>query len=384
MTNAPSPQPAPAATILGIETSCDDTAVAIIRGPAQAGGKDDAPVTILANQIWSQHAEHAAYGGVVPEIAARSHVERLDGLIEAALREAQVGFDAIDAVAATAGPGLVGGVVVGLTTAKALCLAHDLALIPVNHLEGHALSVRLTDPAPFPYLLLLVSGGHTQLVVVNDLGDYARLGTTIDDAAGEAFDKTAKLLGLGQPGGPQIEAAATGGWASWFAFPRPLHQRAGCDFSFSGLKTAVRQAALDVGELDGQTRADLAASFQAAAARHLADRTARAMALFFARHPDQKNGYCLVVAGGVAANCTIKSALGSLCQKEGWTMIVPPPKFCTDNGAMIAQAGLERFQRNIVGTQADTLAMAARARWPLADPVAGAQRVGGGKKGPKA
>ncbi|MEO1151048.1 MAG: tRNA (adenosine(37)-N6)-threonylcarbamoyltransferase complex transferase subunit TsaD [Pseudomonadota bacterium] len=388
MTNASPALADTPVTILGIETSCDDTAVAIIRAAA------DGRAHILANQVWSQHAEHAAYGGVVPEIAARSHVERLDSLIAAALAEAGLGLEMVDAVAATAGPGLIGGVVVGLTTAKAICLAHDLPLIPINHLEGHALSVRLTDPAPFPYLLLLVSGGHTQLVAVDALGTYERLGTTIDDAAGEAFDKTAKLLGLGQPGGPQIEAAATGGRANRFDFPRPLQSRPGCDFSFSGLKTAVRQAALkavtsgpayhDAAPLDGQTRADLAASFQAAAARHLADRTSRAMAVFSARHSAPETGYRLVVAGGVAANCTIKAALNHLCQTEGWSLIVPPPKFCTDNGAMIAQAGLERFQRGLVAPIAQTLAMPARARWPLAEPMDGAPRVGGGKKGPKA
>jgi len=315
----------------------------------------------------------------VPEIAARSHVERLDHTVNKALAAASITFTNIDAVAATAGPGLVGAVMVGLTTAKAICLAHNKPLIAINHLEGHALSVRMTAAAAFPFLLLLISGGHTQLIAVEALGRYRRLGTTIDDAAGEAFDKTAKLLGLGQPGGPRIEAAATGGRYDRFDFPSPLTRRPGCDFSFSGLKTALRETATALAGPTGQDVADLAASFQYAAARHLAARTERAMSMVGAGEDRPR----LVVAGGVAANCTIKSSLENLCNKHGWQMIVPPAKYCTDNGAMIAWAGAERLAAGMAPTFEEALAMAPRARWPLAPPLAGAE-IGSGRKGPKA
>ena len=357
--------------VLGLETSCDDTAAAIVRRSS------DGACRIVANEVWAQHEDHAAYGGVVPEIAARSHVERLDGVIEKTLRAAGCSVQEIDAVAATAGPGLVGGVMVGLMTGKAISLAHGKPLIPVNHLEGHALSARMTENAPFPYLLLLISGGHTQLILVEGLGAYRRLGTTIDDAAGEAFDKTAKLLGLGQPGGPLIEAAATGGRYDRYDFPKPLARRDGCDFSFSGLKTAVRETAEALSAPTGQDIADITASFQHAAARHLAHRTEKAMEMIGAEKGR------LVVAGGVAANCAIKSMLGSLCERKGWRLIFPPAKYCTDNGAMIAWAGAERLAAGLVPDPAETLAMAPRARWPLAPPIEGAE-IGGGRKGPKA
>lgn len=371
-----SPRPDPVAgdlVVLGIETSCDDTAAAIVRRRAD-GGCD-----ILANTIWSQHEDHAAYGGVVPEIAARSHVERLDAIVIRTLAEEGLTPESIDAVAATAGPGLVGGVMVGLTTAKAMALAHDKRLVPVNHLEGHALSVRMTDDAPFPYLLLLISGGHTQLVAVDGVGAYRRLGSTIDDAAGESFDKTAKLLGLGQPGGPRVEAAAAGGRRDRFDFPKPLANRDGCDFSFSGLKTAVREAAASLSNPTRRDIADLAASFQFAAARHLAMRTEKAMALMRGGADAPR----LVVAGGVAANSAVKSMLGDLCRNQGWRMIVPPPKYCTDNGAMIAWAGAERLAAGLAPAHETAMALAPRARWPLAPPPVG-REIGGGRKGPKA
>jgi N6-L-threonylcarbamoyladenine synthase len=356
--------------VLGVETSCDDTAAAVVRRRA------DGSCEILSNEVWTEHEDHAAYGGVVPEIAARSHVERLDATIERAVAKTGVGFGDLDAIAATAGPGLVGGVMVGLTTAKAIALAHDLTLVPVNHLEGHALSARMTEDAPFPYLLLLISGGHTQLIRVDGVGRYDRLGATIDDAAGECFDKTAKLLGLGAPGGPRVESAAVGGRADRFDLPRPLLKHDGCDFSFSGLKTAVREAAQALNAPTGQDVADLAASFQTAAARHLAHRTEKAMALM----PDARR---LVVAGGVAANCAIRKMLQQLCAANSWTLIAPPAKYCTDNGAMIAWAGAERLAAGLAMTPEDALAMAPRARWPLAAPKDGG-KLGSGRKGPKA
>ncbi len=363
--------------ILGLETSCDDTAAAIVRWRADGSRR------ILSNVVWTEHDDHAAYGGIVPEIAARSHVERLDRVIARSLDEAGMTIDNVDAVAATAGPGLVGGVMVGLTAGKAIALGRGIPLIPINHLEGHALSVRMTNSAEFPYLLLLISGGHTQLIWVENLGQYHRLGATIDDAAGEAFDKTAKLLGLGQPGGPRIESAATGGRADRYDLPNPLEKRGGCDFSFSGLKTAVREIATGMagadGRFDGQDVSDLAASFQLAVARHLARRTERAMDMVEA----PEGGGRLVVAGGVAANCAIRTKLSALCERRSWRLVAPPAKYCTDNGAMIAWAGAERLAAGLVPGMADALAFAPRARWPLAPPPAGGE-IGGGRKGPKA
>jgi len=358
--------------VLGIESSCDDTAAAVV---AVHGGE----VRVRSNVTLTQFDAHAAYGGVVPEIAARAHVERIDGVIMQALRESGTTPGELSAVAATAGPGLIGGVIVGLTAAKALAIAHGLPLVPVNHLEAHALSVRLTDRADFPYLLLLISGGHTQLIEVAGVGEYRRLGATIDDAAGEAFDKSAKLLGLGQPGGPMIERAATGGQPYRYDFPKPLSGREGCDFSLSGLKTALRLAAEAVETPTGQDIADLAASFQAAIAGHLADRTERAMAMI----ESTTGPSTLVVAGGVAANCAIKARLKDLTVARGWRLLVPPPKYCTDNGAMVAWAGIERLRAGLAPDREAALAFAPRARWPLAAPLPGREH-GGGKKGPKA
>ena len=334
--------------VLGIETSCDETAAALVDGERR----------ILAHALASQFEEHRAYGGVVPEIAARSHVERLDGLILQAMAEAGLGWDRIDAVAATAGPGLIGGVMVGLVEAKAIAAVAGVPFLAVNHLEGHALTVRLVEEVAFPYLLLLISGGHCQLLVVEGVGRYTRLGGTIDDAAGEAFDKTAKLLDLGQPGGPAVERAAAGGDPRRFRLPRPMVWREGCDFSFSGLKTAVRQTLEGLGAPDAATIADLAAGFQAAVADVLADRVAAAAALFRSRWP---GGDTLVVAGGVAANRLLRARLTLAAESGGLRMIAPPPALCTDNAAMIAWAGLERLRLG----QSDPLDTPARARWPL-------------------
>ncbi|NWH09067.1 MAG: tRNA (adenosine(37)-N6)-threonylcarbamoyltransferase complex transferase subunit TsaD [Alphaproteobacteria bacterium] len=341
--------------ILGIETSCDETAAALVEGTPGGKGRT------LSNIVLSQLKEHAPYGGVVPEIAARAHVEALDRIIDEAMRKADITWNAIDAIAATAGPGLVGGVMVGLMTAKGLCVATGKPLIAVNHLEGHALSPRLVLDCPFPYLLLLVSGGHTQLLAVEGLGRYRLMGTTIDDAVGEAFDKTAKLLGLGFPGGPAVERAARNGDASRFRLPRPLIDREGFDFSFSGLKTAVRN---HVGEDEAwprEARADMAASFQQAVIDVLSARAGKAMD-DFARRKGAAAGLRFVIAGGVAANAGIRASLEKAAGERGFTLLAPPPALCTDNGAMIAWAGLERFAMH----GADDLIVAARARWPLA------------------
>jgi len=341
--------------VLGIETSCDETAAAVV---------DDAR-TVHADVVLSQLDDHRPYGGVVPEIAARAHVEHLDTLIERAMDDAGVGYADLDAIAATAGPGLIGGVMVGLMTGKALALAAQKPFVAVNHLEGHALTARLTDRIDFPYLLLLISGGHCQLLDVADVGRYARLGTTIDDAVGEAFDKTAKLLDLGFPGGPAVEAAARDGDPAVFSLPRPLAGTDSCDFSFSGLKTAVLHALRDAGGTAPQVRADMAASFQAAVADVLADRSARAMERFAERHPDATPTF--VVAGGVAANTALRARLSEVADTQGFRLIVPPPRLCTDNAVMIAWAGIERLQRRLI----DDLAVPPRARWPL-DPGAAA------------
>ncbi|MFZ5618658.1 MAG: tRNA (adenosine(37)-N6)-threonylcarbamoyltransferase complex transferase subunit TsaD [Pseudomonadota bacterium] len=359
--------------VLGVESSCDDTAAAVVLALG------DGERRVLSNVTLAQYDRHAAYGGIVPEIAARAHVERVDGIIDQAIEKSGHTYADLNAVAVTAGPGLIGGVMVGLTAAKAVALAHAKRLIPVNHLEAHALSARMTEDVGFPYLLLLISGGHTQLIEVEGVGRYRRLGTTIDDAAGEAFDKSAKLLGLGQPGGPKIEIAARDGRSGRFHFPKPLTKRAGSDFSLSGLKTALRLEAETIGSPTRQDIADLAASFQAAIADHLADRTERAMEDFEGRH-DEKS---LVVAGGVAANSAIRLTLTKLARSRGWSLIAPPAQYCSDNGAMIAWAGIERLRAGLAPDFASALAFAPRARWPLAAPPAG-RELGGGKKGPKA
>ncbi len=339
--------------VLGIETSCDETAAAIV----------DDEGRIHANIVHTQLVEHAPFGGVVPEIAARAHLARIDGVIRAALDGSGFTLSALDAIAATAGPGLIGGVMVGMTTGKALALASNKPFVAVNHLEAHALTARLGAEVPFPYLLLLISGGHCQLLIVEGVGAYRRLGTTIDDAVGEAFDKVAKLLRLGYPGGPAVEAAARSGDPGRFSLPRPMLGRPGCDFSFSGLKTAVRLAAEAAGSSDV---ADLAASFQWAVAETLADRTRHAAAIFLDRHPEGR--YC-VVAGGVAANGAIRAALAATAERAGLELVAPPAALCTDNGAMVAWAGLERFRLGLV----DDLDFPARPRWPL-DLTAGGQR----------
>ncbi len=358
--------------ILGIETSCDETAAAVID---DRGGKTE----ILSNVVFSQIADHAAFGGVVPEIAARAHVEALDGVIKAALDEAGVTLTEIDAIAATAGPGLIGGLIVGLTTAKAIAAASGKPLVPVNHLEGHALTARLTDGVEFPYLLLLVSGGHTQIVHVEGVGRYQRWASTIDDALGEAFDKTAKLLGLPYPGGPSVEKAAEGGNPKRFAFPRPLKGEARPDFSFSGLKTAVRREASALAPLGEDDIADICASFQQAVTETLSDRVKRSLERFRETHPDIETP-TLVVAGGVAANQAIRTALDTLCDKTGFHLIAPPIRLCGDNAAMIAWAGLERLKAELC--EDDALGFAPRPRWPLDQ--AAAPLFGTGKRGAKA
>jgi N6-L-threonylcarbamoyladenine synthase len=351
-------RPAGDLVVLGIETSCDETAAAVVR--RSAGGTGD----ILSNVVLSQDAAHAAYGGVVPEIAARAHIAHLDRLIAQALAEAGLEFSQLDGVAATAGPGLIGGLIVGLMTAKAIALAHDLPLMAVNHLEAHALTPGLTEGLLPPYLLLLISGGHTQLLSVEGVGQYRRYGTTIDDALGEAFDKTAKLLDLGFPGGPAVERAAAVGNPSRFDLPRPMKGRDNCNFSFSGLKTAVRLAAEGLRPLKPEDIADLCAGFQAAVAETVADRLARAMTRFRAEHSDVGEP-ALVVSGGVAANRALRQTFTELSGQRGFRLSLPPPALCTDNAAMVAWAGAERLALGLV----DGFDAPARARWPL-DPGA--------------
>ncbi|HEY0106923.1 MAG TPA: tRNA (adenosine(37)-N6)-threonylcarbamoyltransferase complex transferase subunit TsaD [Rhizomicrobium sp.] len=351
-------------TVLGIETSCDETAAAVVRGGAPGPGR------ILSTIVFSQIEAHRPFGGVVPEIAARAHVERIDGIVEEALAKAGVTLAELDAVAATAGPGLIGGVMVGLTTAKALALAAGRPLVAVNHLEAHALTARMSEGVEFPYLLLLISGGHCQLLGVEGVGRYRLYGTTIDDAVGEAFDKVAKLLRLPYPGGPQIERLAAGGNAKAYALPRPMRGRAGADFSFSGLKTAVRLIA-DAGHVDA---AGLAASFQAAVVDILTDRTAAAMLRFRSDFPDAP-APALVLAGGVAANGAIRAALTGLASREGFATKIPPPRLCTDNAAMVAWAGVEYGQRGLF----DALGVSPRARWPLAGTPARGEKARAGE-----
>jgi N6-L-threonylcarbamoyladenine synthase len=361
---ASAPPPAPILTVLGIETSCDETAAAVVERAADGSGR------LLSNVVRSQWEEHRQFGGVVPEIAARAHVTCLDELIAEALRRAGLELHELSGIAATAGPGLVGGLVVGMVTGKALALAHGKPFLAINHLEAHALTVGLTETLRPPYLLLLVSGGHTQLLLVRAVSVYERLGTTIDDALGEAFDKTAKLLGLGQPGGPAVERAALGGAANRFDFPRPLIGRAEPHFSFAGLKTAVRRRATELVPLTDQDIADLCASFQLAAMDAVADRVSRAMVIAQERLGPAAPRR-LVVAGGVAANKVLRARLDKLVSTRGYTLHLPPAALCTDNGAMIAWAGAERLALGLV----DRLDAPARPRWPLdteAPPAIGA------------
>jgi N6-L-threonylcarbamoyladenine synthase len=338
--------------VLGIETTCDETAAAVVERLPDGSGK------ILSNIVRSQTQEHAAFGGVVPEIAARAHLDVLDGIVDSAMKQAGIGFGQLSGVAAAAGPGLIGGVIVGLTTAKAIAMVHNTPLIAVNHLEAHALTPRLTCALAFPYLLFLASGGHTQIVAVVGVGKYVRLGTTVDDAMGEAFDKVAKMLGLPYPGGPEVERAASGGDAKRFAFPRPMLGRPDANFSLSGLKTAVRNEASRIFPLEPQDISDLCASFQAAVLESTADRLSMGLRLF---HEQFGPPRALVAAGGVAANQAIGGALRDVAAKAQTTLIIPPPALCTDNGAMIAWAGAERLALGMI----DAMDAAPRARWLL-------------------
>lgn len=354
-------------TILGIEASCDETAAAVVQGDPLAGQG-----AILSNVIHDQIELHAPYGGVVPEIAARAHAEKLDGTVAEALARAGVELGQVDAIAVTVGPGLIGGLIAAVAMAQGLALGADKPLVAVNHLEGHVLTPRLTDGVAYPYLALLVSGGHCLFVIAHGLDDYERIGTTIDDAPGEAFDKVAKLLGLGYPGGPAVEAMARGGDSTRFALPRPLMNRPGCDLSFSGLKTAVRSVAME-NERDPALIRDLCASFQAASADTLARKAGRALARFREDYPDVPP--ILAVVGGVAANGVLRGALEAICAENSARFIAPPPMLCTDNAAMIAWAGLERFAAGLMGT------LSPRPRFPLARNVD--ESLWSGKRGAK-
>jgi N6-L-threonylcarbamoyladenine synthase len=358
-------------TVLGLETSCDETAAAVVRL-----AEGDA-VSVLSSIVGSQVARHAPFGGVVPEIAARAHVESIDAIAAAALSEAGLGYGDLTGVAATAGPGLVGGVMVGLSFGKAVALARGLPLVAVNHLEGHAVSARLAAEIAYPFLLLLVSGGHCQLLTVEGVGRCRRLGSTIDDAAGEAFDKIAKSLGLPYPGGPALEALAVNGEAGAYPLPRMLLGRKDCDFSFSGLKTAAARLAEGL-TTEGERR-NLAAAVQSAIADQLCERTARAMGLH-ARDAGTR-GLRFVVAGGVAANRHVRARLEATADAHGYGFFAPPLAYCTDNAAMIALAGAERLAAGL----SDPLDAPARPRWPLDALAAAAQPTHkAGRKGAKA
>lgn len=334
--------------ILGIESSCDETACALVNDKKE----------IIASVVWSQYDEHRRFGGVVPEIAARAHLEKCDLLINDLMQKAGKKFDDLSAVAVAGGPGLIGGVLVGVMTAKTIALAHNLPFIAVNHLEGHSLTARLSHPVEFPYLLLLTSGGHCQVLIVEDVGKYKKLGGTIDDSAGEAFDKVAKMLGVGYPGGPNVEKQAREGDAKKFKFPVPMKGREGCDFSFSGLKTAVRVAIERLMDLSDQDKKDICASFQNAVVSQMEDRLKNAIKEFKAQYPNAKD---MVVAGGVAANMSVRGMLQNLADKNGLIFSAPPIGLCTDNGVMIAWAGMERFLKG----KFDTFDFKARPRWPL-------------------
>lgn len=350
--------------VLAIESSCDETAAAVV----------DLKDGVLSSIVFDQLDLHKAFGGVVPEIAARAHAERVDLSVEYALAEARTALADIDGIAVTAGPGLIGGVLSGVMCAKGIAYGADKPILGVNHLAGHALTPRMTDQTPYPFLMLLVSGGHCQFLDVQGPQDFRRMGSTIDDAPGEAFDKTAKLLGLGYPGGPLIEDAARNGDPNRFSFPRPLLDRAGCDMSFSGLKTAIRRArdvlVADQGGITHQDRCDLSAGFQAAITDSMTEKTRRAAAM--------SNGRTLAVAGGVASNKTLRAALEKVADETGLAFTAPPLKYCTDNAAMIGWAALEQYND---GARSD-MTLVARPRWPL-DPNA-TPRLGAGKKGAKA
>ena len=349
--------------ILGIETSCDETAAAVV-----SENRD-----ILSNRILSQVKEHSPYGGVVPELAARAHLNHLNDIILSSMQDAAIDFSDLDAVAVTGGPGLIGGVIVGVMAAKAISLGTGVPFIAVNHLEAHALSARLCSNIQFPYLLLLVSGGHCQILIVKGHGSYRRLGTTIDDALGEAFDKVAKMLGLKFPGGPEVEMAAINGDPKRFKLPRPMIRRKGCDFSFSGLKTSVRQTIekLSVSTPSNQDKCDLCAAFQLAAGDVLEDRCKNAIKIFREEYP---NGNTLVVAGGVASNNYLRKRMTKMAESLNMTTSIPPSFLCTDNGAMVAWAGIEKF----VSGEKSNLNFAPKPRWPL-DPNAVAAPYAGKK-----
>jgi len=346
--------------VLGIETTCDETAAAVVQLPSGGCGE------ILSNEVMSQIAEHAAFGGVVPEIAARAHVDVLDSIIAKAMNEAQLPFTALDGIAAAAGPGLIGGVIVGLTMAKSIAFVHNKPLIAVNHLEAHALTARLTDATAFPYCLFLASGGHTQILGVRGVGDYLRIGGTVDDAIGEAFDKTAKLLGLGYPGGPLVEKEAAHGDPERFPLPRPMTGRQDANFSLSGLKTALRLEAEKIAPLSDDDVADLCASFQQAVGEVVMDRLRNGLRIF---REQVGAPTALVCAGGVAANQAIRKVLHRVAFEIGISLVAPPPALCTDNGAMIAWAGAERLALGLT----DTLDVMPRARWPLSEVVKAAE-----------
>lgn len=361
-------------TVLGIESSCDETAAAVVE-------LSDDGVRILSETVRGQAEEHLPYGGVVPEIAARAHAELTDHIVAQALRDADVQVDALSAIAATSGPGLIGGVMVGMMTGKAMALVRGKPFLPINHLEGHALSPRLSQQCPFPYLLLLVSGGHCQFLAVHGLGEYERLGTTLDDAAGEAFDKLARTLELGFPGGPAVESLALAGRSDRFELPRPLLNRPDLNFSFAGLKTAAARIATSA-SFNVEDRADLCASFQAAVAECLSVKSERAIEVFRSGLSDGAE-LRFVVAGGVAANQAIRRALDEVCTSRGARLIAPPLRHCTDNAAMIALAGAERLRAGVEFS--DSLAFSARSRWPLDERRAEINPVyGSGKRGAKA
>lgn len=358
--------------VLGIETSCDETAAAIVEYDKKGKGH------ILSNIVWSQISEHQKFGGVVPEIAARAHTEKLDAIIKQALLEAKITLTEIQAIAVSAGPGLIGGLMVGLISVKAMCLALDKPLIAINHLEAHALTARLTDNVAYPYLLLLVSGGHTQLLLVEKLKCYKRLGSTIDDALGETFDKVAKLLGLSYPGGAKIEQLALRGDSAKYNFPHPLKDKANLDFSFSGLKNALRiciENETKNNNLSNQTKANICASFQAVICDILNNRVNKAMDLFKNTFPTKEPSF--VIAGGVAANQMIRVNLRKLSTDKGLNFVAPPVNLCTDNAAMVAWAGCEALQAGLT----DDLNISAKARWPLDNEAI--PLIGSGKKGAK-
>lgn len=358
-------------TLLGLESSCDDTAAAIVRGGPGAA-------VVLSSVVMGQTNLHSDFGGVVPEIAARAHAERMDIVVRQALDEAEMTLGQLDAIAVTAGPGLIGGVISGVMCAKGLAAGAGIPLVGVNHLAGHGLTPRLTDGTDFPYLMLLVSGGHCQFLIVKGPEDFTRLGGTIDDAPGEAFDKTARLLALPQPGGPSVEDEARKGDPKRFRFPRPLLDRPGCDLSFSGLKTALlrtRDSVMQGTQLRAGDRRDLCAGFQAAMVDVLVEKTRRALDVYLADAPATP---VLAVAGGVAANKAIRGGLETLCAEKAVTFSAPPLALCTDNGAMIAYAGLERFSQGA----RDGMDLVARPRWPLDQRQPG--MLGSGKKGAKA